>query len=845
MPMAMRSGIAAPVLGIGGLAVASMFSASAAPAPGVGPDFERDVRPILQANCVRCHGEQSPAAGLDLRSVAAILRGGRGGPVVLAGAPGRSRMITAIGLGKMPPSGKPLSAADQQILKEWVRTGARAGASSRTGSHWAFQPPSTPTIPAARDTAWARNPIDRFVARDLSARGLKPSVPADRLTLLRRVTIDLTGLPPTPEAQREFLADSSADAYERRVDQLLASPAYAERWARKWLDVARYADTNGYERDGDKPNVWRYRDYVVDSFHADKPYDQFIREQLAGDELPNTNAETQIATTFLRLGTWDDEPAEPELDRYEQLDDIVGTTTTAFLGITLRCARCHDHKFEPFLQKEYYQVLSVFQPLKRPQEGRNDLDRHVGTPIELQRYQESVARADAAAAVANREMEPLERQVWERLVARGGSRLPAPAIEAFRAETARRTEAQKNLVRQHEAARRMEIDREAQPSEAGELARWRAAVKAADGMRLPEPPRAYIWFEASAEAPPTRLLTRGNPAQPADVVSPGIPGVLQPQPSSPPKPQASSTGRRLWFADWVASRANPLTARVMVNRVWQGHFGEGLVPTENDFGTVGGRPRHRELLDWLASRFASPITDPNGMGWSMKRLHRLIVTSATYRQGSGTPEQAKRDPDGSELSRWVVRRLDAEAARDSILSVSGRLNLKRGGPGVYPKLPQAVLAGQSRPGAGWGNSSPEEASRRSIYVFAKRSLGVPELELLDSPDTTSSCEQRAVSTTAPQALTFINGTWVQEQAAAFARRLKAEAGADSKSQVRLAFRLAVGREPRTPEMDRSLRFLSESVTAFGRELQPELAQQRALESLSLVMLNSNDFWYLR
>jgi hypothetical protein len=596
------------------------------------------------------------------------------------------------------------------------------------GEHWAFRPVRRPQVPAVRDRSWVRTPIDAFVLARLEKAGLQPAPPADKRTLLRRAYLDLIGLPPTPEEQRAFLADDSPDAFAKVVDDLLARPQYGERWGRHWLDVARYAETNGYERDGPKPSAWRYRDYVIDSLNRDKPYDRFVTEQLAGDEIDGSDAEAQIATTFLRLGTWDDEPADPKVDRYDQLDDVLGTTATAFLGLTLRCARCHDHKFEPFTQVDYYRMLAVFETLKRPQDDRKDLDLPVGSVAELR---------------------------------------------AFRAN----------------------------PKEA---------------------PRAYIWKEEGPKAPVTHVLHRGDPKKPRQEVGPGLPAILVKREPEPPKPTATSTGRRLWLARWVASPDNPLTARVMVNRVWQGHFGRGLVPTANDFGTAGEPPTHPELLDWLAARFVAD-------GWRLKPLHRMIVLSSAYQLSAAAPSEAVRaDARNVLLGRWRLRRLEAEAVRDSMLAVSGRLNPQQRGPSMYPTLARAVLEGQSRPGEGWGRSDERQQARRSVYIYVKRVLAVPELELLDAPDTTSSCEARPVSTTAPQALTFLNGVFANEQARQLAARLRREAGSDPAAQVRRAFVLVLCRPPRDEELAACVAFL-------GRQ---------RLEAFCLVMLNLNEFVYL-
>jgi hypothetical protein len=642
-----------------------------------------------------------------------------------------------------------------------------AGAASPK-QHWAFEPVRRPAVPRPRNAAWAHTAVDAFVLARLEGQGIPPAPLADRRTLLRRVTLDLIGLPPTPDEQRAFLDDRSPAAYEQLVDRLLASPHYGERWARHWLDVARYAETNGYERDGAKPSAYRYRDYVIDAFNRDKPYDRFLTEQLAGDELDDSDAETQTATTFLRLGTWDDEPAEPTVDRYDQLDDVLGTTAAAFLGVTLRCARCHDHKFEPFRQVDYYRMLAVFEPLRRPQNGRADLDRAVGSARELGGYR--MALATAAGALA-------------------------PGTPAL--------------------------------------------FKVAPQLVVPRPPRAYIWYEDGAPPPVTHVLHRGDPARPKQAVAPGVPAVLTARQPEPPRLLAHSTGRRLWLAHWLTHPDNPLVARVMVNRVWQHHFGRGLVATANDFGTMGEPPTHPELLDYLAAEFVA-------RGWSVKALDREIVLSHTYQlSAASSAEEARLDPKATLLGHWRPRRLEAEAVRDRMLAVSGWLNPQMGGPGVCPPLPRAVLEGQSRPGDGWGTSDARQAARRSIYLFVKRSLAVPELEVLDTPDTTSSCEQRLVSTVAPQALTFLNGAFANEQARAFAGRLRREGGASATEQVRRAFELALCRPPRPEELDAGLAFLA----AQRRQIETDRAAKgdagrQALEAFCLVLLNTNEFVYL-
>ena len=730
----------------------------------------------------------------------------------------------------------------------------RAADKDEKAKHWAFQPIKRPAVPSVPDAKASRNPIDRFVLARMQAEGISPAPGADRRTLIRRLYLDLIGLPPDPLEVQEFLDDPSPDAVARVVDRLLASPHYGERFGRHWLDVARFAETNGYERDGAKPSAWRYRDYVIDAFNRDKPYSRFVTEQVAGDEIEGSDATAQIATTFLRLGTWDDEPAEPAVDRYDQLDDVLGTAATAFLGITLRCARCHDHKFEPFSQVDYYRMLAVFEPLKRPQNDRADLDRPVGTEAELAAYHASLARTDADFSATWARVEALVKPEIDRLLAGGQNAangkaankrtaLPPIAVATFRLAAAERKPAHREVVRQFATTLAAEA-REIAPREVAAALRpleeRLAAIKAAHK----ELPHAYIWYEEGPKAPVTHVLKRGNPDQQGPAAEPGFPAVLSAKHTDQARPTARSSGRRLWLARWLSSPENPLTARVIANRVWQFHFGRGIVGSANDLGVMGDEPTHPDLLDWLASELISG-------GWRLKPLHRQIVLSETYQRSARLQAQAaKFDPDNTMLWRHRGRRLEAEVVRDSILAVSGRLNTKLTGPGFYPTLPAAVLAGQSVPGQGWGKSDEREQARRSIYIFAKRSLGVPEIELLDAPDSTSSCEQRIVSTTGPQALAFLNGAFIHEQARHFASRLVAEAGGRREDQIERAFSLALSRPPRSDEVRASLQFLNTQELLIKREAADAKfarghcdAGRSALEAFCLVVLNMNEFVY--
>jgi hypothetical protein len=721
--------------------------------------------------------------------------------------------------------------------------------------HWSFRPIPTVTPPVPeRDADWVCNPIDAFVLKKLHAKGLTPGSLADDRIWLRRVSYDLIGLPPAPETVDLFSKDQSADRRSRAVDRLLADPNYGVRWGRRWLDVVRYADTNGYERDGDKPSAWRYRDYVINSLNADKPFDRFLTEQLAGDEVEDSCGESMIATTFLRLGTWDDEPADPTVDRCEQLDDIVGTVSATFLGLTLRCARCHNHKFEPLSQIDYARMLAIFDPLQRPQLGRTDLDVAVGTPSELDSYDAAVARHDAALVALKGQLKSLDDRVRERHFESGQTKLSPEAYAAHKVSEALRTSDQDKLVRETQKQFDEELAVLRTVDESRQRDAFLAAVKTLEVAVPSALPRAYIWRE-SPSPPATQVLRRGNPATPAGTVEPGYPAVLAAchiPAVSPESPSARrrTTFRRLALARWMTAPTNPLIARVIVNRLWQGHFGEGLVSTENDFGVMGSSPSNQGLLDWLANELKSG--DSLGRdAWRLKRIHKLIVLCNTYAQSSDRRDDAAQaDVDNSLLWRFPYRRLEVEAVRDAVLFVNGRLNPTMGGPGVYPRIAREVLEGQSRPGSGWGKFEEGEAARRSIYVFVKRSLLVPEMELLDFADTNASCEQRPVSTIPTQALTLFNGDFLNTEALYFAERLLREVGDQPGAQIERAYRLALSRGPTAEEKSAGLAFLERQAAQIVAEDRAQGGQAArsatrvALAALCLVLYNLNEFVYV-
>ncbi len=831
---------------------------------GASPDFDTDVRPILSQHCFQCHGEQVRMGELDLRTAAAMVMGGVQGPALRRGSANDSLLYRRVVDKTMPMGEKKLSAEQVRLIGEWIDAGAHGGeaneqpASSSTTEavrpkgfdHWAFEVARRPELPQVQDETWVRTPIDRFIKSRLEDKGIQPVGPAAKRTLLRRAYLTLIGLPPTPREVQAFLDDDSPGAYEKAVDDLLSRPQYGERWARHWLDVVRYAESNGYERDGAKPHAWRYRDYVINSLNKDKPFDRFLTEQLAGDEIEGSNAESQIGATFLRLGSWDDEPVDPRVDRYDQLDDVLGVTATTFLGLSIRCARCHDHKFEPLSQEDYYRMLAVFEPLQRPQDNRTDLDRLVGSEEELAAYRTAIERAKQEVGRRKGEIAKLRKAVMKRALESGNNAVPSvnlfdhsETLSAMQKQPERRNDREKELVAAFEKKLDTAVNQFATLEEAGRIETLRREIETIELARPPEPPRAYVWYEDTAIPPVTRVLARGDTTQPTTVVDAEAPTVVGGTSLDPQERPLYSTGRRLALARWMTSPENPLVARVMVNRIWQWYFGEGLVASENDFGVAGARPTHPRLLDYLATEFIDS-------GWSLKHIHRLIANSAAFQLSSTWDDASGRvDAENRLLWRWRPRRMEAETVRDSMLAVSGRLNPKMGGPSIFPKLPQAVLDGQSVPGKGWETSNEEEASRRSIYIFIKRSLAVPELDLLDTPDSSSSCEQRRVSTTGPQALTFLNGEFTHQRAGDLAARLTKETGDGPAAQVRRAFALTLGRPPTEQQVGDALDFLAKQAeqiqaddAAAGREAGD--AKMKALEAFCLILLNTNEFFYL-
>jgi mono/diheme cytochrome c family protein len=775
-----------------------VVAALATPAVATELDFARDIQPLLARRCYACHGPDTQEAGLRLDDrAAATAELDSGSIAVVPGDPATSEMLARITSTdhdlQMPPEGPRLTAAEVTLLERWIAAGAEWQA------HWAFRPLERPPLPPA--AAPAMNPIDAFIDAGLAARGLPRSPEADKATLLRRATYGVTGLPPTEQEMREFLADESPAAWEKVVDRLLASPRYGEHWGRHWLDLVRYAETNSFERDGVKPHVWRYRDYVIRSFNDDKPYDRFVLEQLAGDELPEPDADSLIATGYYRLGLWDDEPADKRQARYDWLDDIVSTTGQVFLGLTINCARCHDHKIDPLPQRDYYALLSFF---------------HNVTPM------------------GDRHLNPafIERPLPEAGVT------PAEAADLARERDRRRAEAEANIkaidqrIKEHGDQALDDLARQ-------DLAGWKQLLAELDA-EAGRQPKALVVSEYGPQAPETFVFARGNPhaePKPEHRVEPAFPGILEPPaPEVTPVASGRSSGRRTALANWITSPTNPLTARVLANRIWQYHFGRGIVRSPNNFGLMGDPPTHEELLDWLATELLAG-------GWRLKSLHKTILMSRAYRAASTAVEESlAKDPLNDALWRFDMRRLAAEEIRDSIHVTSGGFNPQMFGPSVYPDLPQAVLATQSRPGEGWGKSAPAEQARRSVYIHVKRSLLTPILADFDLADPDTSCPVRFTTTQPTQALGMMNGDFLHAQARVFAERIRREAGGTNADQteamVRRAIEVALVRPASDAEVERGVALIDELETKDG------VGPGRALELYCLMVLNLNEFAYL-
>jgi Protein of unknown function (DUF1553)/Protein of unknown function (DUF1549)/Planctomycete cytochrome C len=814
-------------------------------------EFNRDVAPILINNCLECHHRGKASGGLNLTLIEEIRRGGESGPAITIDPSTPSLMLAKIDSGEMPPQEnqkrQPLTPEQVATLRSWVKNGAEWPKNRELGLHeqtvqvdnarhfWSFQPVRRRPVPQVQQTDGAVNPIDAFIEVRLSKMGVDPVAMAMPHHLMRRAWMDLVGRPPSLDEQERFLNDSSSTAYEDLVDRLLVNPGYGERWGRYWLDLVRYADSNGYERDGPKPGVWRYRDYVIESLNRDKPYDRFVLEQLAGDELPDRSQRTVIATGFHALGAWQDEvdPLEAAQYRADELDDMLRTTAQTFLGLTIGCARCHNHKFDPISMVDYYSFSAILAPLKRPNVGRDDRDRPLGSFAELA----AVQNRDKQIADLNQLITQLRSKTEAMWLESGRSQLPAEAIAALRSPAKERNLSQNQLIQKHATRWQAEITT-AMPEDIRQQVAENERLIQKLRQEIPDLPRGYFLYEDSPDPEPTFLLLSGRASNRGPQMQPAVPLVLtSSQPSIVPV-QGQTSGRRLALARWLVDPANPLTARVIVNRVWQHHFGEGIVATPSDFGQMGSRATHPELLDWLADWFV------NDGQWSLKKLHRLIMTSRTYRRSSMATKQLQQlDPENKWLGRFPQRRLEAEAIRDSVLAISGKLNPEMFGPAVHLPIPASVIEAHTDKEAAWRISPEPAIYRRTIYAYLKRTLLVPMLEVLDLCDTTNSVDKRSITSIAPQALTLFNGEFMNSQAAFFADRVIREVGDDSNQQIERAYRLALCRMPTPTELQTLTQFLIEEAEnrAFVDAVD---ARRAALIQICRVILNLNEFVYV-
>ena len=801
--------------------------------------FSKEVLPILQGKCFKCHGGGSEIEGaLQLTSREYVLEGGDSGSAVDLDSPEESLLLSAINYEdyEMPPTGK-LPQKQIEVLTRWVKMGmpypdgivkidenAHHGppkVNDENRKFWSFQPIEKPKPPKVQQSDWIASPIDRFVLARLEAEGLKPNLPAEPSELVRRVYYDLTGLPPSPKEAERWATRIEKDpaAFETLVDELLASPHYGERWGRHWLDLVRYAETNSYERDDAKPEVWRYRDYVIRSLNEDKPYDQFVREQIAGDEFAQPTPDSIIATGYYRLGRWDDEPVDAEQAWYDDMDDVVATTSQVFLGLTMNCARCHDHKLDPIPQEDYYRFLAFFSNVERyggPNRKR-DVNRWSLTEINTPEFREL---HEAKVKAHREELADVAGKIAAIEEAAMAWLLPVEK-EDFQYDSNR-----PDVLRKHVP---QDIS-EAKLNEYVTLRGRRDALKANPPASLG---RALCVKESGSKPRSMNLLLRGSPKAKDKEVLPGFPQILGFDDPEIERPEKSrSTHRRTALANWLTNERNPLTARVMANRIWQYHFGRGLVRSSNDLGFQGTPPTHPELLDWLAADFMAE-------GWSMKRMHKQIMLSSTYQQSSRARKDAlAKDPENNLFWRFDMRRLSAEEVRDSILAANGQLNLKMGGPSIFPVIPKEVLAGQSRPGHGWNVSAPPDRVRRSVYIHVKRSLAVPLLENHDMADVDQTCPVRFNTTVPSQALGLLNSQFMNEQAAAFANYVREEAGDDTADKVALTLKRVTQREPAETEVRRGV----DLINALRND--HEMSDDQALKYFCLMALNLNEFVYL-
>ena len=862
------------------------FNRSVTPSHAQVPvSFSKDIQPILEQNCLRCHGQAMQSSRLDLSTREGAMRGGARWPAIVPGQAEDSflyRLVAGLDKPAMPLNGNKLTDAQIVAIKNWIDQGAHWDAdivAAKTQpnaaafadlekvqlppgarEYWAFKLPAQAPVPAV--ALKLSNPIDRFLEKARQDKGLKAAPKADRLTLLRRAYMDLIGLPPTPQEIDAFMNDTAPGAWERLIDKLLASPHYGERWGRHWLDAARYADSSGYENDTDQPNLWRYRDYVIKSFNEDKPYNTFIKEQIAGDEIPGRTDDSLIATGFLRAGprVRNHEHANPAR-RYDYLDDVLGAVGKGVLGLTVQCARCHDHKFDPILMKDYYAMeASIF--------GYVEVEYPLGPREQADAYMRKITEISEKTAALKDQIAEIDKPYHDRLALEEiRKKFPPEMALAVAKPESERTPGEKllaiQLLETGVQIRSADADKVMSPEDAAKKKTLNDQI-AALSAEMPKPlpmasivtdgdwrsvglgfgdynkgacPKCELEYEGAGKfiefgpgkgnykVPPSYFLMRGDPDSKAYPTKPGFLSVITNgnPPTELPPPDGRTSGRRLALAEWLTSRDNPLPARVMVNRIWQHHFGKGIVPTLDNFGKMGEQPTNPELLDWLAVEFMNK-------GWSIKQMHRLIMTSEAYQMASEYNDAAgaKVDPEDTYLWRYRIQRLEGEIVRDNIMSVAGSIDLTMGGPAIFPHVEEESLKALFR-GIWRNHDDGPEVWRRSVYIYQKRALPFPMLQVFDLPDQSQSFGARYVSTVPTQALTLLNDDFVIRQAQLFADRIKKEASDDVGKQIDLAYRLTLTRPP----------------TATEQSLATDMIGSGSLVDFANVMLNLSEFLYTR
>lgn len=846
------------------------------------PVYETQVRPILKTHCTHCHGEEEkPGGGVDLRLRRFLdARTKDGEPLLVPGNPAAGEIMRVIREGEMPKKGKKLTPGEVTILENWIRSGAKSSEiepeklppgpfiTEEDRKFWAFQPVRMHPLPQFPD-AQAISPLDAFVREKLEKQGLTFAPEATRPELLRRLCLDLTGIPPTPEELSAFVADQTPSAYARQVDRLLASKAYGERWARHWLDVAGYSDSNGYaDADSVRPHAWRYRDYVIRAMNADKPWDRFIQEQLAGDELVGVSHgkigdaiqdpakfDALAATGFLRQAPdgSGDTVADANLAKNQNIADTVRIVSTSLLGLTVACAQCHDHRYDPITQIDYYRFRAVFDPSLNWQKWRPPAQRLVSLYSPEDRTK--AAAIEKQAIEIDAEAKRMERAFLDGIFEKKILDIPEPEREAYRdaraTEKTKRTQEQAALLKKYPSALTL-FNLNLYDSKADKQVQEKRSEAAKIRATKPQEGFLTITTEVAGEIPKSQLHHRGDHDQLKDEVTPGELSVLRGPELTQSDAMLATSGRRLAYAKWLTSGKHPLVARVLMNRIWMHHFGRGIVNSAGDFGKLGDLPTHPELLDYLAAKFVSS-------GWSLKAMHREMLLSRTYRQSSRSVASVAQDPDNMWYGRFRIRRLDAETVRDSMLSTAGVLNNEMFGPPVAAgrTTEGRIVAGVEMLNANGDvikvDTSAPSVNRRSLYLQMRRKMPMTVLDTFDLPVMDPNCESRASSTVAPQALFLLNDDFVVQNGRALVDRVRRERPGDARAQVRRAWILTQGREPATVDEDRFLVLLSEQTEQLrayaqmhppAKEAPAADPQREAFGSLCQSLLSSNRFLYV-